>query len=169
MLRSIMISCLAVLALALGSIPAGADTGHAQGPAGSRHRVISGVVSDERSGVLSVKTSEGTTMNLSPTASRRHGHVPPKLGEEVTLVLNENNAIIDVHPKGKEGEHRFVTGTLVYVGRMKPELKLRTPEGDQTFPLGRQEIKTGTFEEGALVTAELNEAGTVIDLHRAAE
>jgi hypothetical protein len=31
----------------------------------------------------------------------------------------------------------------------------------------QQDIKTGIFEEGALVTAELIEAGAVIDLHRA--
>lgn len=50
------------------------------------------------------------------------------------------------------------------VGKMKPEIKLQTPEGDKTFC---QDIKTGGIEEGALVTAELNEAGAVIDLHRA--
>ena len=35
------------------------------------------------------------------------------------------------------------------------------------FPLDRLEVRTGGVEEGALVTVELNEAGTVIDLHRA--
>jgi hypothetical protein len=53
------------------------------------------------------------------------------------------------------------------VGKMKPEIKLQTAQGDKTFPLERQDIKTGGIEEGALVTAELNEAGAVIDLHRA--
>jgi len=85
----------------------------------------------------------------------------------VTLILNENNNVIDMHLKGKKvrGAHSFVAGKLVYVGKMKP--KLRNPEGDKTFPLVRQDIKTGGIEEGALVTAELNEAGAVIDLHRA--
>jgi hypothetical protein len=50
---------------------------------------------------------------------------------------------------------------------MKPEIKLQTAQGDKTFPLEPQDIKTGGIEEGALVTAELNEAGAVIDLHRA--
>lgn len=50
---------------------------------------------------------------------------------------------------------------------MKPEIKLETAQGERTFPLERQDIKAGTIEEGALVTAELNEAGSVIDLHRA--
>lgn len=106
-------------------------------------------------------------MTVNSKNSTRHGHEVPKVGDEVTMVLNENNNVIDVHPKGKEGGHSFVTGKLVYVGKMKPEIKLETAQGERTFPLERQDIKTGTIEEGALVTAELNEAGSVIDLHRA--
>jgi hypothetical protein len=114
-----------------------------------------------------VKTSDGATMSVTEKASQRHGHAVPKVGEEVTLIVNENNNVIDVHLKGAEGAHSFVTGKLVYVGKMKPEIKLQTPDGDKTYPLLRQDIKTGGIEEGALVTAELNEAGAVIDLHRA--
>ena len=144
-----------------------ADTGHDGAKTGAHHRTIHGVVVAEKSGMLTVKTSEGTTMSVTTKASERHGHAAPKLGQEVTLVLNENNNVIDLHLKGAEGAHNFVTGKLVYVGKMKPEIKLQTPEGDKTFPLMRQDIKTGGIEEGALVTAELNEAGAVIDLHRA--
>ena len=49
---------------------------------------------------------------------------------------------------------------------MKKEIKLQTAEGDQTFPLLLQETKTGGLAEGTEVTVELNEAGTVIDLHK---
>lgn len=110
--------------------------------------------------------SDGSTYQLNPNASQRHGHEPFKEGHEVTVLLNENNAVIDLHPKGQESNHRFVTGKLVYVGKMKPEIKLPTSEGEKVFPIERQEIKTGGIEEGALVTVELNEAGTPIDLHR---
>jgi hypothetical protein len=144
-----------------------ADTGHDGAKTGEHHRTINGVVIAEKSGVLTVKTSDGSTMSVAEKASQRHGHAVPKVGEEVTLIVNENNNVIDVHLKGAEGTHTFVTGKLVYVGKMKPEIKLQTPQGDKTFPLVRQDIKTGSFEEGALVTAELNEAGAVIDLHRA--
>lgn len=166
--RRMMVAGLGLVLVLTGSIVS-ADTGRMEGPAGSSHRTITGTVTDDRSGLLSVKTSDGVTMTLSPNASRRHGHAAPKVGDEVTLVLNENNTVIDVHPKGQVGAHQFVTGNLVYVGRMKPEIKLRTSEGDKIFPLERLDIKTGTFEEGSLVTAELNEAGSVIDLHRAHE
>jgi hypothetical protein len=131
------------------------------------HRAVTGVVTGERAGLLTVKTPDGTTHTLNPNASRRHGHEVPKVGDEVTMVLDHNNAIIEAHPKGHEGTHHFVTGKLVYVGKMKKEIKLSTPEGEKVFPIERLEIKTGGIEEGALVTAEVNEAGTIIDLHRA--
>lgn len=128
------------------------------------HLKISGVVV-QKAGTLAVKSPDGATYQLNPNQSLRHGHEPFKEGDEVTVLLNENNAVIDIHPKGQEGKHRFVTGKLIYVGKMKPEIKLATPQGEKVFPIERQEIKTGVFEEGAMVTAELNEAGTLIDLH----
>jgi hypothetical protein len=94
---------------------------------------------------------------------------PPdaKVGDKVTLWVNQDNIVVDHHRKGMEGVHRFITGKLVYVGRTKKEIKLLTPEGEKIFPLERLEVKAGGIEEGALVTVELNENGTVIDLHRA--
>jgi hypothetical protein len=133
----------------------------------STHRKVTAVVTGERSGLLTVKTQDGSTLNLNPNASRRHGHEVPKVGDEVTITLDENNQVIEVHPKGEGGTHRFVTGKLVYVGKMKKEIKLQTPKGEEVFPIERLEIKTGGIEEGSLVTAEVNEAGTIIDLHRA--
>lgn len=53
--------------------------------------------------------------------------------------------------------HRFITGKLIYVGSMKKQIKLWTPEGEKISPLERLEVKTGGIEEGALVTVELNE------------
>jgi hypothetical protein len=144
-----------------------ADIGHDGAKTGEHHRTVDGVVTAEKSGLLTVKLGDGSTISVTTKASERHGHAVPKVGQEVTLTLNENNNVIDVHLKGAGGAHSFVTGRLVYVGKMKPEIKLQTQDGDKTFPLVRQDIKTGSIEEGALVTAELNEAGAVIDVHRA--
>lgn len=106
--------------------------GHSQG-----HREVTGVVTGEKSGLLTVKLPDGSTMSLNPKIAERHGHPAPKVGDEVTLVLNENNAIIDHHPKGDKGTHTFVTGKLVYVGLMKNQIKLVTHEGEKSFPLER--------------------------------
>ncbi len=132
------------------------------------HKQVTGVVTTEKGGVLTVKTPTGD-YSLTENASHRHGHAVPKVGDEVTLVLDENNAVIEAHPKGEEGIHQFYTGKLVYMGKMNKEIKLQTPDGEKVFPLGRLEIKTKPIEEGAMVTVEVNEGGTVIDLHRASD
>lgn len=119
----------------------------------------------EKGGALAIKTQEGTTYQLSENEARRQGRAF-KVGDKVEVSVNENNAIVDVHLEGEKGEHKFVTGKLVHVGKMNKEIKLQTAEGDQSFPLLLQETKTGGLAEGTEVTVELNEAGTVIDLHK---
>lgn len=155
---------LALVATVLTLAPLIAMATETEGPPRG-HLKISGVVV-QKAGALAVKAPDGSTYQLNPNVSKRHGHEPFKEGDEVTVLINENNAVIDIHSKGQEGTHRFVTGKLIYVGKMKKEIKLATSEGERVFPIERQEIKTGGIEEGSLVTAELNEAGTLIDLHR---
>jgi len=121
----------------------------------------------KKSGALVVTTPNGATHQLNENMARRHGQEPFKAGEEVIVVLDENNYIVDMHRKGKEGTHRWVTGKLIHVGMTRKEIKLQTPDGEQVFPLTEQGQKTKSIPDGALVTVELNEAGAVIDLHRA--
>jgi hypothetical protein len=136
--------------LVVGSGTVLADTGHDGAKTGEHHRTVHGIVTAEKSGVLTVRTPDGTTMSVSETASERHSHTVPKVGQEVTLVLNENNNVVDVHLKGAEGAHSFVTGKLVYVGKMKPEIKLQTPQGDKTFPLVRQDTRPAPSKKAHL-------------------
>jgi hypothetical protein len=128
------------------------------------HRKVTGVVTADQGGILTVKTPTGNRQ-LNANDARRHEQAVPKVGAEMTIILDENNAVIEAHPKGKEGLHHFYTGKLVYAGKMKKEIKLETIEGEKVFPLGRLEIKAKPIEEGEVVTIEVNEAGTVIDLH----
>ena len=159
-MRKTMILGSMVLSLML--VPYGfAVEGGAAGKKATRMKV-DGTVSKVQTDQVTVKTSWGQMVISSATAPKNL-----KVGEEVEMQVNENNAVIDVHRKGDKGHaHRYITGNLVYVGKMKKEIKLWTPEGEKVFPLERLEVKTGGIEEGALVTVELNEAGTVIDLHR---
>jgi hypothetical protein len=123
---------------------------------------ISGVVSKVQSGLTTVKTKWGSTTIASA--------VTPKgleVGEEVEMMVNENNAVIDIHRKGDKGHaHRFVTGDLRYASADKKEIRLWTPEGEKTFDVQTGRSKLSQFEEGAPVTIELNEAGKVIDIHK---
>ena len=49
---------------------------------------------------------------------------------------------------------------------MEKKIKLETIDGEKVFPLPRLEIKTKPIKEGEVITVEVNESGTVIDLHR---
>ena len=130
-------------------------------PIAYSHMKVDGEVTEIKSGLIFVKTPVARYTIAANTA-------PPdaKVGDKVTLWVNQDNLVVDHHRKGVEGVHRFITGKLTYVGRTKKEIKLWTPKGEKVFPLERLEVKAGGIEEGALVTVELNESGTVIDLRR---
>ena len=130
------------------------------------HSKFTSVVT-EKAGALVVTTPKGATHQLNENMARRHGQEPFKAGDEVIVVLDENNYIVDMHLKGKEGTHQLVTGTLIHVGMTKKEIKLQTPDGEKVFPLTEQGQKTKGIPDGAIVTVELNEVGAVIDVHRA--
>lgn len=137
----------------------GAETGveHlAQG-----HAQFTSVVT-KKSGALVLTTPNGATHQLNENMARRHGQEPFNAGDEVVVVLDENNYIVDMHLKGKEGKHQLVTGKLIHLGMLKKEIKIQTSEGGKVFPLTEQGQKTKGIAEGTLVTIELNEVGAVI-------
>lgn len=129
------------------------------------HRKVTGVVTAVKGDIVTVETPTGH-QTLNQKNARQHGHAEYNEGDKVTIVLDENNTVIEAHHKGEEGHHHFYTGKLVYMGKMKKEIKLETIDGEKVFPLGRLEIKTKNIEEGEVVTVEVNEGGMVIDLHR---
>ena len=127
------------------------------------HQTLQGTVV-EKAGSLAVRVPNGTTYQLNENRALRHGHAMPKIGDEVTVVIDENNMVLEVHPQDTKGAHRFVTGEIVSMGILQHEIRLKTPEGEKTFPLENQEM-TSSIKDGALVRAEVNEAGSIIDLH----
>lgn len=153
-----------VAILLIGPTVANAATETEDLPRG--HSKFTSVVT-KKAGALVVTTPTGAIHQLNANMARRHGQKPFKAGEEVVVVLDENNYIVDMHLKGKEGTHQWVTGKLIHVGMVKKEIKLQTPDGEKVFPLTEQGQKTKGISDGALVTVELNEAGAVIDVHRA--
>lgn len=130
------------------------------------HKQFSSIVT-KKAGALVVTSPNGATHQLNENMARRHGQEPFKAGDEVIVVLDENNYIVDMHLKGKEGQHQQVTGKLIHSGKMTNQVKLQTPDGEKVFPLTEQGQKTKGIAEGTLVTIELNEVGAVIDVHRA--
>ena len=98
------------------------------------HMKVNGVVSKVQSGLTTVKTSWGT-MTFASTFTPNL----LEIGEEVEMLVNSNNAVIDVLGKGKKRHfHRFVSGDLTYTSADRNEIKLWTPDGEKAF-----DVKSG--------------------------
>ncbi|MHC9064939.1 hypothetical protein ACYX34_19930 [Nitrospira sp. CMX1] len=125
---------------------------------------ISGVISQMRSGLIMVTTSWGT-MSIQSDAL-----TAAKVGDGITVWVNENNVVIDAYPKGAaRPHHRWVRGNLTYTSGNQEAITLWTPEGKQDFIVKRNRSKFGSFAEGSPITAQLNDKGEVIDVHRQLE
>ncbi|MFO0731362.1 MAG: hypothetical protein U0361_10285 [Nitrospiraceae bacterium] len=117
-----------------------------------------------KKGALAVRVPNGTTYQLNENRSQRHGYEMPKVGDQVTVVIDENNMVLDVHPQGTEGKHKFVTGQVLSIGKLQREITLKTAQGERKYQLEKQDLPA-SVTDGAKVRAELNEAGQVIDVH----
>ena len=85
------------------------------------------------------------------------------VGDEMTLWVYEDNVVLNYHKGGDAQPRRFVTGPLKYVDEAKSHIQLWTPEGVQTFAMPPSN-KATTLQEGRLVTLEVSETGTALDL-----
>ena|SRR3989442_801095 len=91
----------------------------------------------------------------------------PKVGDEMTLWVNESNMVIDAHPKSQAAKaHRFISGTLTNLDNVKSKITLSTPEGVKSFKIKPETRNFAEISNGTSVTVELNERGEVIDVHR---
>ncbi len=72
-----------------------------------------------------VEVSSGTTYQFKENRSAQNGYAMLKAGDEVTVVIDENNMVLEVHPQRTEGKHRFVVGKLQY------EITLNTAQGER--------------------------------------
>ena len=61
------------------------------------HQTLQGTVV-EKAGSPAVRVPNGTTYQLNENRALRHGHDMPKIGDEVTVVIDENNMVLEVHP-----------------------------------------------------------------------
>jgi hypothetical protein len=125
---------------------------------------VDGTVTKFESGLVYVKTPAAQY-----TLMRKYAPSDAAVGDEVSLWINDEGMVIDVHgkEKAKAGTHRLIFCKLIRTGPNKNQIKLATPEGEKVFPLERMEVKTKPIPEGAHIVVELNEQGKVIDLRTA--
>lgn len=133
----------------------------------SGHQKVEGVVTEIQSGLFTVKTSTGATLTLTEAAAVRHGHSAPKVGDEMTLWVNEGNMVMDARPKGQPGKApRFITGMLASIDNGKSQMALSTSGGEQSFKLRPESRMFRDIAIGTQVTIEVNDMREVIDIHK---
>ena len=153
-----------VLMMPLDAMSEATDQDEAHLKAG--HQKVKGVVTDIKSGIYTVKTPS-SSYEISENAAILHGHGAVKVGDEMILWINENNMVIDAHPKEQTARaHRFISGKLADLDYEKSELKLSTPQGETAFKIKPETRGFEDIPKGTPVTIELNENGQVIDVGR---
>ena len=121
----------------------------------------------EGGGLYTVKTFTGATLTLAEAAVARHGHNAPKVGDAMTLWVNEGNMVMDARLKGQPGRApRFITGTLASIDNGKSKMTLSTPGGEISLYLRPESRMFRDIAVGAEVTIEVNDMGEVIDIHK---
>ena len=140
-----------------------ADQGHQHQK--SAHIQASGVVTKVTRTGITLKTP-AVSVTLNVNAIERSGLTHVKVGDELTVWINEDNMVVDVHEKGHQRVHRLITGKLAYSDQAKTQMKLWTPEGLQSFPIKLEEARLQQIPEGSMVTVEIDEQGRLMDIHK---
>ena len=131
------------------------------------HKKVEGVVSEVKSGLYTVKAFTGATLTLTESTALRQGRDLPKVGDEMTLWVNEGNMVMDARLKGQPGKApRFISGTLTLIDNGKSQMTLSTSRGEQGFSLRPESRMFRDIAVGTHVTLEVNDTGEVIDIHK---
>ncbi len=131
------------------------------------HKKVEGVVTELKSGLIIVKSSTGATLTLTEAAAFRQGKSVPKVGDEMTLWVNEGNMVMAAHPKGQPDKApRFIAGTLASIDNGKSQMTLTTSGGERGYSLRPESRMFRDIAVGSEVTIEVNEMGEVIDIHK---
>ena len=131
------------------------------------HQKVEGVVTEVKSGLIIVKSPTGATLTLTEAEAFRQGKAVPKVGDEMTLWVNEGNMVMAAHPKGQPNKApRFITGTLSSIDNGKSQMTLSTSGGERGYNLRPESRMFRDIAVGSEVTIEVNEVGEVIDIHK---
>ena len=132
------------------------------------HRHVATTVAKVQSGVVFFHPAAGLEPRaVSVHKAERMGLYQAKEGDEVVLLIDENNLLIDLHRKDvAPAGHRLVAGRLTYADPMWEVIEITNSEGTQTYAVdGSAGSKLSLLKEGTVVRAEVNEDNYVVDIH----
>jgi hypothetical protein len=156
--------CAMVLATATTDAIAGDQSGKATGKNRQLHATVEKI---DAGVVLLQEPDQLRRRTLSPAQLERMKLTDLKVGDEVSLVLNEYNLIIDAHKTGMAGQGRHtLQATFVEADTSGKTVNVKTTEGLKALPVDSAAAgKVTGLKQGTSLTVEVDEAGTVIDIH----
>ena len=134
----------------------------------SVHQYRTATVEKVQSGLVFLDQPTGVGQRtVSVHKAERMGLLQPKKGDEVILVIDENDMLIDLHAKGvPPAGHRLITGRLSYADPTWEVIEISNAEGKHMLAMDQDaSSKVFSMMGHELVVAELNEDNLVIDIH----
>ncbi len=156
---------LVIIIVAIGLAWGGSVAGQTELPA---HQQLTTTIEKIQSGLMYFKSTERLGhREVSIHKAERMGLSQAKVGDEVILVIDDNNLLIDLHRKDiPPAGHRSIAGKLTYTDRLWEVIEISTVGGKQTFAVDESAgSRLAVLKEGQLVQAELNEDNIVVDIH----
>jgi hypothetical protein len=142
--------------LQIGQLPTGQS---------NTHLALTGTVDKLKSNFVFLRTPLGI-VNVSTKIGIRH----VRTGQTLTLHIHGRHLVADVMaPDSRSAPRRFVTGPLEFATSDRTKVKLWTPTGEQIVSINATDHGTtilAGLKEGEPITAELNDAGGLVEFHR---
>ena len=130
------------------------------------HRILAGTVESVTGDVVKVNTGELMPRVLSLKEAKDKGFPPLQKGQQLQIVVNDQNIVVDYHPVGEGMWHRIIEGKLAQPLPVGQEWAvIRTKEGkEEAFyvrPLAR--AKVSAIPVNAPAVFLMDEANKIID------
>lgn len=148
------------LLVAAGSFAQGVSADEAGSGSAGIQMTLAGVISGIQPGAVQVDTPAGRlTMNWMK------GLGEPAVGDRVTVTAADSLVTFELRKRdgGAVTRHRMVRGR--FAGRTRDGIELATAAGARRYALADPPPDLGRLEVGGEVTAEVNDADQVRDLH----
>lgn len=132
------------------------------------HKQLTTTIEKIGSGLVFFKPNAGLQQRvISLKKAERMGLHEAKPGDEVVLIIDESNALVDLHKKGVQpAGHRLVIGTLTYADPFWEVIEVTNSEGKHSLAVDTVAgSKLSVLPKGKRVRAELDEDNIVIDIH----
>jgi hypothetical protein len=126
------------------------------------HVLLTGTISKLKSNFIFFRTPIGIV-----NVNAKIGIKNAKIGQTMTLHMHNDYVVADLAASSDSALiRRFITGPLDFSTPDRTNVRLWTPEGEQTYPTDLGKSALNGAREGTPITVELDRQGDVVEFHR---